>query len=205
MIKRGSSCILLRGSSCNVQGETCYILCLLLLLTVNYGLLCFVGMIMPFAYGFMVLSSKCQRGSLLVIFSWLFFGNQNIVNRIHLCSRISRRIVQQLHECGNKDHPDSHMDRSDVMQFKSSSTKTRVPRSQTVRTERWTVRTCCSSSTKSRVPRSKPVCIPFAARPDAFERAAPKDWRKRCCPRTVRTANCPIRTARVKSHFPRVF
>jgi hypothetical protein len=43
------------------------LLCLLLLLTVNCGLLCFVGMIMPFAYGFMVLSPKCQRGSLLVI------------------------------------------------------------------------------------------------------------------------------------------
>jgi hypothetical protein len=95
------------------------------------------------------------------ISSWLFFGDQNIVNRIYLCSRISRRIVQQLHEYGNKDRPDSHMDRSDVMQFKSSSTKTQVPRSLAVclpvRTERWTVRTCCSSSTKSRVPRSQPV------------------------------------------------
>jgi hypothetical protein len=38
---------------------------------------------MPFACGFMVLSPKCQRGSLLVILfkisSWLFFGNQNFV------------------------------------------------------------------------------------------------------------------------------
>jgi hypothetical protein len=42
--------------------------------------------------------------------------------------------VQQLQKYGNKDRPDSHMDRSDVMQFKSSSTKTRVPRSQPVRT-----------------------------------------------------------------------
>jgi hypothetical protein len=67
------------------------------------------------------------------ISSWLFFGDQNIVNRIYLCSRISRRIVQQLHEYGNKDRPDSHMDRSDVMQFKSSSTKTQVPRSLAVR------------------------------------------------------------------------
>jgi hypothetical protein len=41
--------------------------------------------------------------------------------------------VQQLHEYGNKDRPDRHMDRSDVMQFKSSSTKTRVPRSLAVR------------------------------------------------------------------------
>jgi hypothetical protein len=38
-----------------------------------------VGMFMQFAYGFMVLSPKCQRGSLLVILfnisSWLFFGD----------------------------------------------------------------------------------------------------------------------------------
>jgi hypothetical protein len=67
------------------------------------------------------------------ISSWLFFGDQNIVNRIYLCSRISRRIVHQLHEYGNKDRPDRYMDRSDVMQFKSSSTKTRVPRSLAVR------------------------------------------------------------------------
>jgi hypothetical protein len=41
--------------------------------------------------------------------------------------------VQQLHEYGNKDRPDRHMDRSDVMQFKSSSTKTRVPCSLPIR------------------------------------------------------------------------
>jgi hypothetical protein len=57
---------------------------------------------------------------------------KNIVNHIYLCSRISQRIVQQLHEYGNKDRPDRHMDRSDVTQFKSSSTKTRVPRSLAV-------------------------------------------------------------------------
>jgi hypothetical protein len=67
------------------------------------------------------------------ISSWLFFGDQNIVNRIYLCSRFSQRIVQQLQEYGNKDRPDRHMDRSDVMQFKSSSTKTRVPPSLAIR------------------------------------------------------------------------
>jgi hypothetical protein len=41
--------------------------------------------------------------------------------------------VQQLHEYGNKDRPDRHMDRPDVMQFKNSSTKTRVLCSLAVR------------------------------------------------------------------------
>jgi hypothetical protein len=113
-------------------------------------------------YGFI---TEMPNGEFVSYFisSWLFFGDQNIVNRIYLCSHFSRRIVQQLQKYGNKDRPDSHMDRSDVMQFKSSSTKTRVPRSQPVRTNRCTVRTCCSSSTKSRVPRSQPVRTPLNA------------------------------------------
>jgi hypothetical protein len=49
--------------------------------------------------------------------------------------------VQQLHEYRNKDHPDRHMDRPDVMQFKDSSTKTRVLRLLA-------------------------ICSPFAVRPD---------------------------------------
>jgi hypothetical protein len=43
VIKRGSSCILLRGSILLkiFRGKTCYILYLLFLLTLNYGRLCF--------------------------------------------------------------------------------------------------------------------------------------------------------------------
>jgi hypothetical protein len=83
-------------------------------------------------YGFITEMPKGEFVSYFIS-SWLFFGDQNIVNRIYLCSRFSRRIVQQLQEYGNKDRPDGHMDRSDVMQFKSSSTKIRVPRLLAVR------------------------------------------------------------------------
>jgi hypothetical protein len=46
-------------------------------------------------YGFI---TEMQNGEFVSYFisSWLFFGDQNIVNRIYLCSRFSRRIVQQL-------------------------------------------------------------------------------------------------------------
>jgi hypothetical protein len=48
---------------------------------------------MQCAYGFMVLSPKCQRGSLLVILfkisSWLFFGDQNFVTSfIHVLASL---------------------------------------------------------------------------------------------------------------------
>jgi hypothetical protein len=108
----------------------------------------------------------CQKKKIVSYFisSWLFFGDQNIVNHIYLCSRISWRIVQQLHEYGNKDRPDSHMDRSDVMQFKSSSTKTRVPCSLPVRSSsEWKD----GPSGRAAVPVLNPECpvrSPFASR-----------------------------------------
>jgi hypothetical protein len=98
------------------------------------------------------------------ISSWLFFGDQNIVNHIYLCSRFSRRIVQQLQEYGNKDRSDRHMDRSDVMQFKSSSTKTRVPRSLAVRSpSEWTDGPSGRAATPVLNPEC-PVRSPFASR-----------------------------------------
>jgi hypothetical protein len=113
-------------------------------------------------YGFI---TEMPNGEFVSYFisSWLFFGDQNIVNRIYLCSRFSRRIVQQLQEYGNKDRPDRHMDRSDVMQFKSSSTKTRVPRSLAVRSpSEWTD----GPSGRAAVPVLNPECpvrSPFAS------------------------------------------